>query len=126
MNKSIFARASTYVGTDLTEDLKKMDIPTLLLHGGDDQIMPIADSSFWRPSSSRVKTDLSEDLKKMDIPTLFLHGDDDQIVPIADSAMLAAKLVKKGKMKACKGAPHGMCTLFKDKDNEGLLSFIKG
>jgi non-heme chloroperoxidase len=32
--------------TDLTEDLKKMDIPTLFLHGDDDQIVPIADSSM--------------------------------------------------------------------------------
>jgi non-heme chloroperoxidase len=31
--------------TDLTEDLKKMDIPTLFLHGDDDQIVPIADSA---------------------------------------------------------------------------------
>lgn len=32
--------------TDLTEDLKKMDIPTLFLHGDDDQIVPIADSAM--------------------------------------------------------------------------------
>jgi non-heme chloroperoxidase len=32
--------------TDLTEDLKKMDIPTLILHGDDDQIVPIADSAL--------------------------------------------------------------------------------
>jgi non-heme chloroperoxidase len=32
--------------TDLTEDLKQMDIPTLFLHGDDDQIVPIADSSM--------------------------------------------------------------------------------
>ena len=31
--------------TDLTEDLRKVDIPTLLLHGDDDQIVPIADSA---------------------------------------------------------------------------------
>ena len=30
--------------TDLTEDLKKIDVPTLILHGDDDQIVPIADS----------------------------------------------------------------------------------
>ena len=28
--------------TDLTEDLRKFDIPTLLIHGDDDQIVPIA------------------------------------------------------------------------------------
>jgi non-heme chloroperoxidase len=32
--------------TDLTEDLKKFDIPTLILHGDDDQIVPIADSAL--------------------------------------------------------------------------------
>ncbi|MEI9888880.1 MAG: alpha/beta hydrolase [Rhizomicrobium sp.] len=30
--------------TDLTKDLKKIDVPTLVLHGDDDQIVPIADS----------------------------------------------------------------------------------
>jgi non-heme chloroperoxidase len=30
--------------TDMTEDLKKVDVPTLILHGDDDQIVPIADS----------------------------------------------------------------------------------
>ena len=32
--------------TDFTEDLKKFDVPTLLLHGEDDQIVPIRDSSM--------------------------------------------------------------------------------
>lgn len=31
--------------TDHTEDLKKFDFPTLILHGDDDQIVPIADSA---------------------------------------------------------------------------------
>ncbi len=32
--------------TDLTEDLKRIDVPTLILHGDDDQIVPIADSAL--------------------------------------------------------------------------------
>jgi non-heme chloroperoxidase len=32
--------------TDFTGDLKKMDVPTLILHGDDDQIVPIADSAL--------------------------------------------------------------------------------
>ena len=39
--------------TDLTEDLKKIDIPTLVLHGDDDQIVPIADSALL--SSKLIK-----------------------------------------------------------------------
>jgi non-heme chloroperoxidase len=32
--------------TDLTEDLKKFDVPTLILHGDADQMVPIADSAL--------------------------------------------------------------------------------
>lgn len=32
--------------TDFTQDLKKIDIPTLVMHGDDDQIVPIADSAL--------------------------------------------------------------------------------
>ena len=39
--------------TDLTEDLKKFDVPTLILHGDDDQIVPIAASAML--SSRLVK-----------------------------------------------------------------------
>ena len=31
--------------TDFTEDLKKFDVPTLILHGDDDQIVPIGASA---------------------------------------------------------------------------------
>ena len=39
--------------TDHTEDLKKFDIPTLIMHGDDDQIVPIGASAL--PSSKLVK-----------------------------------------------------------------------
>jgi len=32
--------------TDFTEDLKKIDVPTLIMHGDDDQIVPIANSAL--------------------------------------------------------------------------------
>ena len=32
--------------TDQTEDLKKIDVPTLIIHGDDDQIVPISDSAL--------------------------------------------------------------------------------
>jgi non-heme chloroperoxidase len=31
--------------TDLTEDLKRVDVPTLIIHGDDDQIVPFADAA---------------------------------------------------------------------------------
>jgi non-heme chloroperoxidase len=39
--------------TDMTEDLKKFDVPTLILHGDDDQIVPISASAML--SSKLVK-----------------------------------------------------------------------
>jgi pimeloyl-ACP methyl ester carboxylesterase len=30
--------------TDFMEDLKKIDVPTLVMHGDDDQIVPLADA----------------------------------------------------------------------------------
>jgi non-heme chloroperoxidase len=39
--------------TDFTDDLKKFDVPTLILHGDDDQIVPIAASALQ--SSKLVK-----------------------------------------------------------------------
>jgi non-heme chloroperoxidase len=71
------------------------------------------------------ETDQTEDLRTFDVPTLILHGDDDQIVAIANSAMLSAKIVKNATLKVYKGAPHGMCTTFKDQVNKDLLAFIK-
>jgi non-heme chloroperoxidase len=39
--------------TDFTEDLKKIDVPTLILHGDDDQIVPIGAAAMM--SSKLVK-----------------------------------------------------------------------
>ncbi len=40
--------------TDLTADLKQFDVPTLVLHGEDDQIVPIGDSALL--SAKLIKT----------------------------------------------------------------------
>ena len=46
--------------TDLTKDLKKFDVPTLILHGDDDQIVPIQASALL--SSKIIKDAKLEDL----------------------------------------------------------------
>jgi non-heme chloroperoxidase len=51
--KAAFDCIKAFSETDLTEDLKKFDIPTLIIHGDDDQIVPIADSALL--SSKIVK-----------------------------------------------------------------------
>jgi non-heme chloroperoxidase len=43
--KGAFDCIKAFSETDLTEDLKKFDIPTLFIHGDDDQIVPIVASA---------------------------------------------------------------------------------
>jgi non-heme chloroperoxidase len=44
--KAAYDCVKAFSETDFTEDLKKIDVPTLVLHGDDDQIVPIADSAL--------------------------------------------------------------------------------
>jgi len=43
--KNAYECIAAFSETDFTEDLGKIDVPTLLLHGEDDQIVPVRDSS---------------------------------------------------------------------------------
>jgi non-heme chloroperoxidase len=51
--KAVFDCIKAFSETDLTEDLKKVDVPTLIIHGDDDQIVPIGASAMR--SSQLVK-----------------------------------------------------------------------
>ena len=51
--KGIIDCIKAFSETDFTEDLKKFDVPTLILHGDDDQIVPIGASAML--SSKLVK-----------------------------------------------------------------------
>jgi len=43
--KSVYECIQAFSETDFTEDLKKFDVPTLVLHGEDDQVVPFKDAS---------------------------------------------------------------------------------
>lgn len=45
-HKAVIDCIKAFSETDFTEDLKKIDVPTLILHGDDDQIVPIAASAL--------------------------------------------------------------------------------
>jgi non-heme chloroperoxidase len=51
--KGIIDCIKAFSETDFTEDLRKFDVPTLILHGDDDQIVPIGASAML--SSKLVK-----------------------------------------------------------------------
>jgi non-heme chloroperoxidase len=44
--KAAYDCIKAFSETDFTEDLKKFDVPALILHGDDDQIVPIGDSAL--------------------------------------------------------------------------------
>ena len=43
--KNAYESIKAFSETDFTEDLKKIDVPTLVMHGEDDQIVPVKDSA---------------------------------------------------------------------------------
>ena len=52
-HKGVYDCIRAFSETDFTEDLKRFDVPTLILHGDDDQIVPIGDSAML--SSKLIK-----------------------------------------------------------------------
>ena len=51
--KNSYDSIKAFSETDFTEDLKKIDVPTLVMHGEDDQIVPVKDSA--RKSARLIK-----------------------------------------------------------------------
>ena len=51
--KNAYESIKAFSETDFTEDLKKFDIPTLVMHGEDDQIVPVRNSA--RKSAQQIK-----------------------------------------------------------------------
>ena len=45
-SKALYDCVKAFSETDFTEDLKAIDVPVLILHGDDDQVVPIADSAL--------------------------------------------------------------------------------
>src|SRR5262249_7565512 len=43
--KNAYESIKAFSETDFTEDLKKLDVPTLVMHGEDDQVVPVKDSA---------------------------------------------------------------------------------
>jgi non-heme chloroperoxidase len=51
--KNAYESIKAFSETDFTQDLKKFDVPTLVMHGEDDQIVPVKDSA--RKSARLIK-----------------------------------------------------------------------
>ncbi len=51
--KNAYDSIKAFSETDFTEDLRKFDIPTLVMHGEDDQVVPVKDSA--RRSAKLIK-----------------------------------------------------------------------
>jgi len=78
--------------TDFTEDLKKFDVPTLILHGDDDQIVPIAAAGLM--SAKIVKN------ATLKVYPGFPHGCQQ---PTRTRSMPTARLCPTGKKQQLRG-----------------------
>jgi pimeloyl-ACP methyl ester carboxylesterase len=57
--KNAYESIKAFSETDFTEDLKKIDVPTLVLHGEDDQVVPVkgaAVKSAWLVKDAKLET----------------------------------------------------------------------
>lgn len=54
--KNAYDRIKGFSETDLTEDLKKIDVPTLIVHGDDDQVVPIRQPTVFFLARARRQT----------------------------------------------------------------------
>src|SRR5260370_29289362 len=54
--KAAYDCIKAFSETDFTEDLKKFDVPPLVLHGDDDQILPIGASALLSSKIVKVPT----------------------------------------------------------------------
>jgi non-heme chloroperoxidase len=55
-HKAVFDCIKAFSETDFTEDFKRFDVPTLVLHGDDDQIVPIGASALLSPKMVKGAT----------------------------------------------------------------------
>ena len=68
---NVYDSIKAFSETDFHEDLKKFDVPTLVMHGEDDQIVPIEIQEGDRPSSSRELRRFSTQACRMASPPLM-------------------------------------------------------
>ena len=77
--KKDYESIKAFSETDFTEDLKKIDVPTLVLHGEDDQIVPVKDAAvksargikdareMYYPGAQHSPTDTHQDQFNADL-----------------------------------------------------------
>jgi non-heme chloroperoxidase len=82
-HKNAYDCIKAFSETDFTEDLKKFDVPTLIVHGDDDQIVPIGASAMLSaklvknsilkiyPGGTHSLGDTSKDQLNADLLTFF-------------------------------------------------------
>ena len=52
-HKNAYDCIKAFSETDFTEDLKRIDVPTLIVHGDDDQIVPIGNAGLLSAREGR-------------------------------------------------------------------------
>jgi len=91
-HKNAYACIAAFSATDFTEDLKRIDVPTLILHGDDDQIVPIDASARRSVELVRNATNPDPSARPQDAAELcdalkrLLHARESAFVTAASGA----------------------------------------
>ena len=72
-HKNTYDCIKAFSETDFTEDLKKFNMPTLIIHGDDDQVVPMDASAFL--SSKRVKNAIFKIYEGAPHGIIYTHKD---------------------------------------------------
>jgi non-heme chloroperoxidase len=97
--KNAYESVKAFSETDFTEDLRKIDVPTLVLHGEDDQIVPVKDSAkksarlipnateIYYPGAPHGLTDTHADRFNADLLAFLRSETEPSDRRVADSAL---------------------------------------
>jgi non-heme chloroperoxidase len=100
--KNAYESIKAFSETDFTDDLKKFDVPTLVMHGEDDQIVPVKDSAkksarlikgateIYYPGTPHGLTATHADQVNSDL-LAFLHGQSVGVQAQKASAAVASR-----------------------------------
>ena len=112
--KNAYESIKAFSETDFTEDLKKFDVPTLVLHGEDDQIVPVKNSAvksarlikgakdIYYPGAPHGITATHQDQVNADL-LAFLKGSSIPLAVIGLSQL--SEIDRVGRPAACRSSP---------------------
>ena len=108
--KNAYESIKAFSETDFTEDLKKIDVPTLVLHGEDDQIVPVKDAAESQRGSSRTPGKSTTQAHRTASPTPIRISSTPTCWPSCEANPPRTQALASPMAKSRKERPAARCT----------------